>query len=359
MSNKHNSQFTIHSSLIFLLLLLQSVVGVAQVEGSLSVGWALPNDKKWDYISSPTVEVGVAKVWPLRLDASLRNHDKYEWGLRADYLLAREAIAGHRFACFGFVNSPIAVGKSYRLSWSLEAGLSFYTQPYKITFDDLNEFIGSYTNCHIGIGLRNGFVLPHRDQLVLSLFLRHSSNGYLKKPNQGLNYLQAELAYRFAPTESEDRQLVEDRNRPCAFFVSLAPGMVLQRGGGSNTRYFFTYTLQGGGLYRFDLKRGVGASLDLMYNGAHNGFAEQEGVEPPFPMYVGAAAVYETAWNSLFMRFSFGGYLVKSPYVTMPIYERLGAYYRFGQRLHQYLGVGFKAHYAHVDYIEWTYGIEF
>ena len=48
--------------------------------------------------------------------------------------------------------------------------------------------------------------------------------------------------------------------------------------------------------------------------------------------------------------------IVVSPQVTIPFYERVGAYYNFGNN---YRGVAVNAHGGRVEFIEWTYGRRF
>ena len=51
-----------------------------------------------------------------------------------------------------------------------------------------------------------------------------------------------------------------------------------------------------------------------------------------------------------------GPQLIVSSFVTIPIYERLGAYYNWGSN---YVGVAVNAHAAKAEFIEWSYGRRF
>lgn len=345
----------LRNRVVTLFLLLITATSVAQtslhsVGGG--VGWCLPNTEEWSYVSSPTATLSYSRYLG-RVDGGL-------FGLRGDVLAALHPIAGTRFSVGIDVETPLISrydgDDEYRLlSWVWELGLACYTEPYKRTMDDFNEFIGSYLNCHIGLAVR--YRLNRR--WVVALRFAHSSNGYLKKPNQGLNYLQLECAYGFGQTSptSPTTETIDTTAGHC--YLSYAPGLVLQRAGGSNTHYYYAHTLQMGRMWKVGHSRYVGGNLDFMFNYTHRAEARQAGNPDPFPMYVGICGGYERHWNPLMMRVSIGTYLLCSEYVGMRVYEHVGIFYRMGRRLHQFVGVGFKAHYAHVDYIEWTYGIEF
>lgn len=319
------------------------------------LGYCLPNTQEWSYVSSPTLDLTYERQLGLAQGAV--------YGLKADMLVATNAIAGIRFAFAGVMETPLLQRRP--LTFFLEAGLAFYTRPYKRTFDDDNVFIGSYFNCHAAVGVRYRMQLAENRMLAFDLRFQHSSNGYLKKPNQGLNYLQVGCGYSFpqssarlARVDSTYREEMPERS----FFVSYAPGLVLRRGGASNTHYFYTHTLQTGYLFSLHNGRYLGGNLDFMYNYAHDEEALEEGLKQPLPLYIGACVAYEKNWYPICVRVGVGTYLLKSEVVGMSVFEHIGVFYRIGrpsQDLRPFVGVGFKAHYAHVDYIEWTFGVSF
>lgn len=328
---------------------------------ALSGGYTLPNSEEWSYVSSATFGVAGTMAWQFKGDdywTPLRHNPLF--GLRVEWLHANNAIAGERFGLQGFLQQPLFTTSdgAHQLSWTLDGGISLYTRPYRRTFDDPNIFIGSYINCLIGAGVQMTSRISSSTSLTYGVRFCHASNGYLRKPNQGLNYIQAEVGYGFHSDSAARMRSQHLVLPPSHLFLSYAPGLVPARNGLSDQLYFFTHTAQIGYLFNLSPLRAVGANVDFMFNYSHNAIADDEGVPRPFPLYVGIAANYETSWDRLFFRVALGAYLYKSQLCSYPIYERMGIYYRFGSHLHQYAGVAFKAHYAHVDYIEWTYGIE-
>ena len=336
-------------------------------------GYTLPNNDDYGYIASCDFGVAFDAIWDFGTDSQWKSlRPDTQFGLRASFLYCDNPIAGHRFALEGTMRNTILgrFNNQHKLQWLLNFGLSCFTNPYERTQNEENIFIGSYLNCMIDVGLDYRFGLSNGDAISLAFMLAHSSNGYLKKPNQGLNLLQLEFGYQFsnqqihtegnARTLQSDLMIVNDNSQlnNSHFFLSLSPAIVKARYPFSADPYYFAYTFQTGYLYALSDKRMVGASLDFMYNFSHSDIARSKGVDVPFPLYLGACADYETYWGPLSIRLAMGCYLHKSELESIPVYERVGAYYHFGKSLRQFAGISLKAHYAHVDYIEWTYGIE-
>lgn len=336
-------------------------------------GYTLPNNDDYGYIASCDFGVAFDAIWDFGTDSQWKSlRPDTQFGLRASFLYCDNPIAGHRFALESTMRNTIfgRFNNQHKLQWLLNFGLSCFTNPYERTQNEENIFIGSYLNCMIDVGLDYRFGLSNGDAISLAFMLAHSSNGYLKKPNQGLNLLQLEFGYQFsnqqihternARTLQSDLMIVNDNSQlnNSHFFLSLSPAIVKARYPFSADPYYFAYTFQTGYLYALSDKRMVGASLDLMYNFSHSDIARSKGVDVPFPLYLGACADYETYWGPLSIRLAMGCYLHKSELESIPVYERVGAYYHFGKSLRQFAGISLKAHYAHVDYIEWTYGIE-
>lgn len=330
-------------------------------------GYTLPNNDDYGYIASYNYGVAFDAIWDFGTDSQWKSlRPDTQFGVRASFLFCDNPIAGHRLAIEGTMRNTILgrFNDRHKLQWLLNFGLSYFTNPYERTQNEKNIFIGSYLNCMIDVGLAYRFGLSNGDAISLAFMLAHSSNGYLKKPNQGLNLLQLELGYQFSnspegtQTPFDNKNDSEQQINESHFFLSLSPAIVKARYPFDADPYYFAYTFQTGYLYALSVKRMVGASLDLMYNFSHSDIARSKGVDVPFPLYLGACADYETYWGPLSIRLAMGCYLHKSELESIPVYERVGAYYHFGNSLRQYVGVSLKAHYAHVDYIEWTYGIE-
>lgn len=343
--------------IIISLCLVSFQIKAQRLTLSLTDGWLMPSDKQWSYISEPTFGLDVAMHW--RLAEAQSAERPFSLGVRANYAYIPHGIAGMRICASGFVESPLYIEKSNELSFLCGAGLGFYTRPYELTKDESNEFIGSYTNCLIEVGATFTHQFASLDALKAAVKLVHNSNGYLLKPNQGLNYWQAEIGYMLPPkriTQFDADIRDYSHNSRGGYWFSYAPGLVGVRGNLPRHLLYYAHTAQLGYDYQFNLRRNVGGSVDLMYNYNNDTLAVLHGRPKPFPIYIGIAAGMEHFWGQLSVRTHVGAYLLRSEEVLSPFYERVGVFYHFGDSARWHVGVAVKAHYFHVDYIEWHLG---
>ena len=374
---------------------------------SLHSGYTVPNSEEWNYIAGGSI--GADFSVSRRIDWGfcdtncyfpvLRN--PYWMGLRGGFTYFPNDIAGQRISFSGFIQQPlfyfnrfirldgdstlVSVREPFNLD--LDFGLAFYTNPYCRTPNPDNVFIGSYANCMIQLGFSQAFTLKNSSKIVLGAKFAHSSNGYLRKPNKGLNYLQLSLGYSLPVKkfygkiyESKFDTIPETCTAYCpvmkwpdmpvdnpAFrggdiLLSYAPGIVMPRYTGASSNYFYAHTARVGYLYRLSPARAVGATLDLTYNYSHTAVIAHWHEDYNLPFYVGLAAAYEASFHRLTLHTAVAAYLCRSEHGTTPLYERVGLFYNFGpeyRRLRHFVGVSLKSHMAHIDFIEWHYGIRF
>lgn len=332
-------------------LLLSAVTARPQQHGLLvSGGWCIPNDATYSYVSQPTVGLAYLAQWQQR--------DGWLLGVRADAVATRQAIAGSRFSLSLNMEDHL-IGPINNL---FELGLSAYTNPYRSSGDTANQLIGTILNCHIGVGLRYRLQLDSATAFSAAFRFIHSSNGYLRKPNRGLNYVQLELGMHLgSPNRRLTAPATDIALRPWNFFVSYAPGVVQRRGPDLDAAYYYAHSLLVGALHPFSHRRLLGAEIDFMYNYAHSADARRKNEPAPRPLYVGLCATYQRNWDQLFMRVSVGSDVLRSDYLLGYVYERISLNCRLSRNpsWSPYVGIACKAYYAHIDYIEWTLGLEF
>ena len=390
---------------IFLVATLRLAAQPQQTFSLLS-GYTVPNSSEWDYIKDISIGVDGALSWRQNWgyeDTSgyfpiLRF--PYDMGVRGNFTYFPNGIAGQRIGVSGFIQEPLMQFKrwitldgdsvpalvSNHLNFEMDCGLAFYTDPYSRTPNPDNVFIGSHLNCLVQLGLSYSHRLRDFSQIVFAAKFAHSSNGYLKKPNKGLNYLQFSIGYtlpqqynpvtfrvsKFDTLNHSGQWLMPVVNwqhywpydnpafRGGEWLLSYAPGVVMPRYTGASSNYFYAYTAQAGWLYRFNPARALGATLDLTYNYSHTAVIKHWNEDYRLPFYIGIAGVYEATYHRLTLHTALAAYLARSEHGTTPLYERVGLYYNFGsehRRLRHFAGVALKSHMAHIDFIEWHYGI--
>lgn len=271
----------------------------------------------------------------------------FSYGARASFSYMPFGIAGHRFGLEGIVRAPLAS----RLDYHLGVGLSTFTRPQSLTHDPNNLYISSVLNCLIDIG----FDYRVGNCLYLTAALTHSSNGSLHRPNRGLNFFQAGVAYCFGGVDTCVRR---GTTSPDAILsrhevgFTLSPGAVMSQKQWQEG-YYFCYDLSLNYLYHLNSVFSFGATVDLWYNDSHTEQLKRMGVDYPTPVYLSAMPIYEGNWGPLSLRVGVGPVLIASPLVKIRYYERVGLYYNMGQH---YIGVGINAHSGIIEFIEWSYG---
>lgn len=323
------------------------------VEVTLNGGYMMPNNSQYSNFNSATFGTDVTLWW-----RNYRN-DYWRWkrgfpsvGLRASYAHIPNSVAGDRFGLTSLLGGRIGE----RWNYSVGLGLSAYTRPRSITGDTTNIFIGSLINCLIDVGVT---YQPLQDWL-LGFRVLHTSNGMLKWPNMGLNYLQFDVGYRFPVKQFNGTIITQEPNYPEGFSkrewnVALSLGTVMSRDR-EFSGYYPCYDLS---LYYQKNTSPVfsfGGGLDLWYNGVdRRHILREEGVYR-MPFYLSAIGIMEFHWGHMSLKTGIGTIILGSFQVTNPIYERVGGYYNFGNN---YVGVAMNAHAGRIEFIEWTYGRRF
>lgn len=347
-----------------------------QVSVALTGGYTIPNSGEYKYVASYNYGMDVTIDWKMPGTSYWQRFWKRpRFGILMSYLHSANAIAGERFGIAGTMQNTIWQSRRQdprslvprsgvsTIAWTMDAGVSIYTNPYERTGDESNAFIGSYLNCLFNVGLLYSVSLPHCSTISLAAKFGHSSNGYLMRPNRGLNYAQLALSYRM-PNKRISMELQPQLliTKPSAYhyiYLSYAPAVVQSRFISPQKPYYYAYTGQFGWLCYLNPCIGFGVNMDLMYNYSHQEPLALEQGSYRTPLYLGVCGTFAPKWGPMSLRLSVGTYLLKSSQVTIPVYERIGVYYNFCEKVPQFVGVSIKAHAAHADYIEWHYGIGF
>lgn len=275
-------------------------------------------------------------------------------GIRTGYAHIFNGIAGDRVIFAGTIQAPVTRG----IDWTFSTGLSFYTNPYSRSHNPDNTYIGSVMNCLIDLGFIYDLPLDANTTLFLAAKLVHSSNGYLYKPNHGLNYMQGEVGLRLGPRRQPMRLPAPDT----AFvpfgrgFIMFAPSAVMSRYDPLDQIVFHpAYTCQVGYIRHLHPCFALGGALDLSYNFSHTLLAPDR----QLPVYPAPSLFVDNRWGPYVLRLGVAHYLAHYPLNWEQYYERVALYRRFGPAYDHYAGVGMKVHGDHIDFIEWTYAIEF
>jgi len=326
---------------LFIILLLLPLSLKAQSHWEISLGG--------EYMLTAYSFKSPHNTWGTGLQATMW----YEpFGIKLDLGITPQSICGNRIGAAFMIRTPL----NPWLAADIGLGLASYSKPRYVTQDTNNVYISTPVVCLFDLGLvaqideRGGF---------LAFRLLHSSNGNMRRPNRGLNFFRVEMgiplsnrqtrSFSYRPPYNSSRFVLPTHHYLDIMFVpSLSFSRHnMQRG------VFFCYDVALSYEYRRTRSFGYGGTLDLWYNFSHPWQLPRYHDPYTFPMYVSALAYFEHFWGPVSLRSGIGVVLAASSRVMVPVYERLGVYYNFGNN---YAGIGINAHGGQAEFIEWSYG---
>lgn len=335
----------IRRSIAILLLLAGCTLSAQERTISKTTGklFAMPG---WDKsIETSTLGVDIATSYTV----SQPGRKEYELGWKYNIAHIPGGPAGDRAGLSGFVTSPI----SDNFVFQLGTGFGAYTRPWQFTHDSSNKYISTCLNCVIDFGFVYSMRVSDNNEMVIGAKFIHNSNGWIAKPNMGLNYIQTEVGYRIKNRKSRKISFDERYDSRSGHFIVLSAGIcVPDTWRASNRDVRPAYCIQAGYKYAYQDRRSAGISLDVGYNFADNFSLRQTGGQPPIPMDIGICALYESDFGPVSARIGVGYHIVQQ--MDFPrIYERAGVYYKL--KTGDMIGLSVKARIARADFIEWGY----
>lgn len=268
---------------------------------------------------------------------------------------------GRPMGIYGFIEMPFSRHGIYRnffLSYFGQIGLGFNIKPYDAESNPLNQFVGTNLNSYIHLGFKANYKLSNRVSLIGSIGLKHFSNGAIKRPNAGINYIPIGIGVKTKlgsvhplPAEAVNYPELEKRG-----FWNIAMYLGYKNYEVDEGSYF-----RGGlginYLWEASYKYRVGLGLDWFYGAGVND--RWPGENTNFLDANSFAIVGSWEWKinkHLYAPVAFGVYLDRSEFNNEMtwFYERVGVRYRFDN--HVFMGIQIKAHKAKADFFEFTMG---
>ena len=359
------------SKLFFFTALLFSIQAFSQsafqksVNISLETGPLISNGTEWGDELKDLVKyrgIDIQMGWRKNentLYNYLYRYPTFGIGLNAGTTQTQEI--GKPIALYGFVDLPFSIPSQSRkihFGYFSQLGLGFNLNPYDVTKNPENQYIGSSINCFIHLGLYSKIHLSERVDLKANIGLKHYSNGSTKKPNSGINLAPIGLGVNVKlgdlvsiPTAKPDFS-----DYPKKFFWNFALYTGIKNYEIGAPSYFrggfgVNYLIQPGPKYR------LGIGMDLFWaQGMEQRFS---GSQFSFRDQTSLAVVGSWEWqlsDRLYIPIGLGVYLFRNEVNQewTSYYERIGVRYRMNQ--HLFAGVQIKAHKAKADFFEFTFG---
>lgn len=303
----------------------------------------------------------------------LYNFPKYGFGLQYLWFPQTDEI-GSPIAAYGMLEGPIHRWRKSYLSYAVHFGFAYGWRPYDTETNPYNYLMGGKLAIYAHLGVLYHHNLGKRWGLEASLGFSHSSNGNLKQPNFGINFLDPRIALTY---QLKDYQPIAKPKTLSQFTpqnelsLSMAVGTkqinvfgtdsLSQAEFGDKSFTVVSWVL----LYQREISRRskIGAGIDFTIDpsdNAHGVVVGDKGARYPttFNEEAKLALVlsYELSIGKLLLVLQPGFYFYRTTHDPTPFfYQRIGVKYEIYKGL--YAGAALRAvNFGQADWIEFTAG---
>ncbi len=306
----------------------------------INLGWQTSGDQPWHRMYNfPSYGVGVAFT-------DLANAE-----------VLGEVRSGFLFMEFVFGQ----LQKTHR-RLKVSLGLAHFSKHYDPDNNPENLFIGNPWNVHFNLNYQLSWSVGENLRLLPGVSFTHFSNGAYRKPNRGLNMLDANIGLRYRLgdanfiTYSDDEAYKVEYDETQTLLVTYSAGL-MERSIGDPTYIARSLTINPTIRKRFRTRWGVG--LDLFYDDhAKEQMRELHDNTNYFDyMRVGGFASCDIVFNRLSLLLNLGTYLYYGYDTVGLIYKRIGLRYQTKPGVIGHMAL--KAHGGRADYVEWGIGYAF
>ena len=173
---------------------------------------------------------------------------------------------GPVIAPYGFVRFLLGSSEKREYYFHVGTGLSYFFHTYDSILNPSNTGVSSHINLFVNFKLMGNWQLTHDKVFFGALSLKHASNGSVKKPNNGLNYITLEAGIKqtfFSGKDYSKPFSLPDFTPVNRIYVV---GGIGQKEHDFREDHFFTSTVTLGYTRQYSRKRRYGIGWDWMYD---------------------------------------------------------------------------------------------
>jgi hypothetical protein len=263
-------------------------------------------------------------------------------GLSLCYTNYDNAVLGSGVAASYFFEPQIRFNKKSGVNFRTSAGVGYLSRPNSAGNNSYSTALSFY----LGVGIQPYLQLSRHWSLGMGSSYRHISNGGVKLPNKGINWLTGEINLMYYPQPQVDIEPLLNRYRKQAYTKTnrwdvYVFGAIRSIDNADKK----TYPLIGAGLMRSwqtGKTHAITTTLNLYHDGSVPQQLRNDGLPSKSAWRASAEAGHEFLWARIIFRQQIGVYLFdKTPY-NPAWYHRWALLYRMNNRL--MAGVSIKAH---------------
>ena len=135
------------------------------------------------------------------------NKNGFISGYGINYFIVNNLVIKNNFNVFYTLESTMLKFKKAAISLKACAGLNFISNPYDSVYNSSNLSYSSAVNAFLSMGLISNYFLNNGNSIGLKIQFNHFSNGGIKDPNLGVNFITSAISYQFKINEKPKLKL--------------------------------------------------------------------------------------------------------------------------------------------------------
>ncbi len=275
------------------------------------------------------------------------------WGITLMAMPVVDSHIGAAYTALPYFYLPLTHGQRINLNLKLGAGLGVLTNPFDRENNNKNIAISTRMNAAIQLGVDLSVNIIPRLDWNSGLFITHFSNGAVRMPNLGLNFvtLSSGFSYRFGP-EAETAVSKTDYFFNPVIRWSLFAGAGVKQSQVKQGNVLPAVSLQLLGEKRLSKKFTLGAGAEFNYNHALPLAYEAKDLVPDNAAALRGGLLVSGAFHfgNMEILAQMGGYVLDPGLIDGRFFNRFGIRHQITRRMK--LNLTLRTHYAKADHFE-------
>ncbi len=286
-----------------------------------------------------------------------RMHQFPSYGLHLGWVnYQNPSVLGYSFHSVPYIKFAGFRSKKYALHISTGWGLGYITKIFDSVYNFKNNLTGSHLNA-VGIAtIENQVRVSDRLHIGFDFVFFHTSNGSIKKPNQGMNMPMFGLSVKYAFGKEQMIASIDsiskEAERSKKWNIGVQSTWGVKETFPIGTKKYINGSLSAFAERNFGQKSIFMSGIDVFYTPSLVQDLEVRGIttNPSNAYRVGVPLYYGFDVDRLKLWISWGIYVLDKHKIDGLFYHRAGVSYRMYQNLH--IVANLKSHYAKADYFE-------
>lgn len=132
-------------------------------------------------------------------------------GFALGYANFNSPILGNGITASYFIAPQITINKWLQTEFNFNAGLAYLTKPNRVATNPNNQSYSTYLSAYLAIGLQANVSINDKVKVMAGITYRHTSNGGVKLPNKGVNWITNNVGIVYTPKPINNVKLLKEQ----------------------------------------------------------------------------------------------------------------------------------------------------